>query len=317
MARRPSERAIRNSVVVALTALFAFLAVAPAGQASYSIGAEIGLSAFGAPTEGGVPVACSADTSYHMRGYDKNSLQYDVGQGVIMKWNFLAGPDTGAVALQIVSAAGTSGTSEVFTTVAESAIETPIPNMMNTFKTHIVIPADSAAYSLALRVVSGSPDCLYRAAPGNYFGSASKASPAPLVGGSAMYPYDEQLADHQLNVTLDSEADEDGDGFGDETEDGCPAKPQRQDDCIDPEVSLDSAPSYPTTKRTAKFTFSSDEPGGTFECHLEDKEFSPCLSPLKYKHLKPGRHTFTVRAVDANNNTSSGDIWTWSIKKRR
>jgi hypothetical protein len=314
MARRSSGRAIRNSVVVALTALFAFLAVAPAGQASYSIGAETGFSTFGSPTEGGVPVACSADTSYREDAYDASRLQYRVYQGVITKWNFLAGPDTGAVALQILS--GTSG-SALLTTVAESAIETPIPDTMNTFKTHIVIPADGAAYSLALRVVSGSPDCLYRAAPGNYFGSASKASPAPLVGESAMYPYDKDLQDQQLNVTVDGEDDADGDGFGDETEDGCPEKPQRQDDCIAPDVSIDSAPSYPTTKRKATFTFSSDEPGGTFECHLEDKEFSPCLTPHKYKHLKPGRHTFTVRAVDANNNRSSGEIYTWSIKKRR
>jgi hypothetical protein len=314
MARRSSERAFRNSVVVALTALFAFLAVAPASQASYSIGAETGFSTSDAPTDGGVPEACAADTSYHQEGYP-STLQYNVYWGVITEWNFLAGPDTGAVALQILSK-GAFG-SEVFTTFAESAIETPIPNTMNTFKTHIVIPNDRVEYSLALRVVSGSPDCLYRAAAPYTFGSASKASPAPLVGSSAKFPYDPQLMDHQLNVTVDGEDDDDGDGFGDETEDGCPEKPQRQDDCIAPDVLIGSTPGYPTRKRTARFTFSSHEPGATFQCHLEDKEFSPCLTPLKYKHLKPGRHTFTVRAVDANHNTSSGYVYTWTISKRR
>jgi hypothetical protein len=53
--------------------------------------------------------------------------------------------------------------------------------------------------------------------------------------------------------------------------------------------------------RRAKFAFVGS--GGTgpfhFECNLDKKRFRPCRSPKVYKHLKPGRHRFRVRAVDA------------------
>ena len=52
---------------------------------------------------------------------------------------------------------------------------------------------------------------------------------------------------------------------------------------------------------TAKFRFVSSETGSTFQCRL-DKKFKPCRSPKKYKRLKPGKHVFEVRAVDAAGN---------------
>jgi CSLREA domain-containing protein len=54
--------------------------------------------------------------------------------------------------------------------------------------------------------------------------------------------------------------------------------------------------------RTAKFKFVSSEAGSTFECRLDKKKFKPCRSPKKYKRLKPGKHVFEVRAIDAARN---------------
>jgi Periplasmic copper-binding protein (NosD) len=54
--------------------------------------------------------------------------------------------------------------------------------------------------------------------------------------------------------------------------------------------------------RTAKFRFVSSEAGSTFQCKLDKKKFKPCRSPKKYKRLKPGRHVFEVRAIDAAGN---------------
>lgn len=49
--------------------------------------------------------------------------------------------------------------------------------------------------------------------------------------------------------------------------------------------------------RLARFLFSSTVVGSTFQCKLDKGEFKPCSSPRAYKHLKPGRHAFRVRAV--------------------
>jgi hypothetical protein len=56
---------------------------------------------------------------------------------------------------------------------------------------------------------------------------------------------------------------------------------------------------------TAKFTFSSSEPGSTFQCKLDKHSFKPCSSPKKYKHLSAGKHKFKVRAVDAAGNVDA------------
>lgn len=54
--------------------------------------------------------------------------------------------------------------------------------------------------------------------------------------------------------------------------------------------------------RAAKFRFVSSEASSTFQCRLDRKKFKPCLSPKKYKRLKPGKHVFEVRAIDAAGN---------------
>jgi hypothetical protein len=53
-----------------------------------------------------------------------------------------------------------------------------------------------------------------------------------------------------------------------------------------------------TGKKRAKvkFRFTSTPTGATFECKLDRKPYRPCKSPKAYK-LRPGRHTFKVRAV--------------------
>ena len=51
-----------------------------------------------------------------------------------------------------------------------------------------------------------------------------------------------------------------------------------------------------STKRKATFKFRSDQQGSTFECAVDGGPFEPCTSPAKLK-LKPGWHTFRVRAI--------------------
>ena len=50
-------------------------------------------------------------------------------------------------------------------------------------------------------------------------------------------------------------------------------------------------------KHRATFVFDSTEADASFRCSLDHHAFSPCRSPKRYRHLRPGRHVFQVAAV--------------------
>jgi hypothetical protein len=58
-----------------------------------------------------------------------------------------------------------------------------------------------------------------------------------------------------------------------------------------------------SAKRRATFRFLAVGEGGAFQCELKARRhpgqarFSSCISPKTYRHLKPGRYAFEVRAV--------------------
>jgi hypothetical protein len=86
----------------------------------------------------------------------------------------------------------------------------------------------------------------------------------------------------------------------------CPAPPpQPVTDTSPPQTKIDKGPHKKTSKTTAKFRFESSEAGSTFECKLDRKPLRRCRSPKTYRHLRPGRHVFMVRATDAAGNTDA------------
>jgi plastocyanin len=64
-----------------------------------------------------------------------------------------------------------------------------------------------------------------------------------------------------------------------------------------PDTKLTSKPKASSKDKTPTFKFSATVSGASFECQLDGKAFAPCRSPLTTKPLKPGRHSFKVRAV--------------------
>jgi hypothetical protein len=78
--------------------------------------------------------------------------------------------------------------------------------------------------------------------------------------------------------------------------------PATPPDTVPPQTRIDKGTRKKSTKTKAKFKFGSDEIGSTFKCKLDGKTFTPCRSPKTYKHLKPGKHVFKVRATDAAGN---------------
>jgi hypothetical protein len=74
-------------------------------------------------------------------------------------------------------------------------------------------------------------------------------------------------------------------------------------DITPPQTTIDTKPPNPNPGPTALFTYSSDEPGSTFECKLDAGAFTPCpATGIAYTDLANGAHSFQVRARDASNN---------------
>jgi hypothetical protein len=74
-------------------------------------------------------------------------------------------------------------------------------------------------------------------------------------------------------------------------------------DTTPPDTAVAEGPSGPTRSKTPTFTFTSTEPGGTFECRTDDGAFAACSSPFKTAPLADGPHAFEVMATDQAANT--------------
>jgi hypothetical protein len=258
--------------------------------------------------DGSLSLTCNANTGL-VQGNHSAGVRYDSPvDGVITQWSTRADAGGGQAAMQVLSRSTTINTE--FTPLAESAVATLTPNVLNEIDTRVPIVADQY---IGLRMVTAT-GCAFQAEAGNTtFGAPP---PAPAVGGGPR-DYGNGQGNQRMNLAVTIEADKDGDGYGDETQDGCPNKSQRQDDCVAPSVEIVKGPKKKTKNKKAKFKFSSDDAKASFECSLDGKKFKPCASPFKTKKLKPGKHRFEVRAVDENDNTSSVAAYKWKVKKKK
>ncbi len=84
---------------------------------------------------------------------------------------------------------------------------------------------------------------------------------------------------------------------------------------VAPNTILRKKPRKKTAKRKAKFKFVADQAGSSFQCKLDKKPFKPCRSPWK-KKVKAGRHTFRVRAINAQGMVDpSPAVFKWKVGK--
>jgi outer membrane protein OmpA-like peptidoglycan-associated protein len=70
------------------------------------------------------------------------------------------------------------------------------------------------------------------------------------------------------------------------------------------EPAVTEGPSGVTQSDTATFTFGG-EPGGSYDCRLDDGAWAPCVGQISYPTLADGRHTFRVRQIDAAGNAGA------------
>ena len=81
-------------------------------------------------------------------------------------------------------------------------------------------------------------------------------------------------------------------------------------DTTPPAVSITGGPATLVNVRTASLSFTTSE--GTTTCQLDGGAFGACSSPANYSGLADGSHTFTMKAVDAANNSASASR-SWSV----
>lgn len=105
----------------------------------------------------------------------------------------------------------------------------------------------------------------------------------------------------------------------------CPSPPteRKSDPIVDPTREIPKAPASVSIVKakveegTATFRFKGS--GGTgplkFECKLDAKPFHSCKSPKAYKGLEPGKHKFSVRAVEAGGKKSKPAAQAFQIQK--
>jgi hypothetical protein len=94
-----------------------------------------------------------------------------------------------------------------------------------------------------------------------------------------------------------------------------PSPPSGDED--PPETEILKHPRRKSRKRKAKFRFTANETGATFECALDKEAFAPCASPFKRK-VKRRRHEFAVRSIDGSGNVDPTPAeWRWKVKKRK
>ena len=81
-----------------------------------------------------------------------------------------------------------------------------------------------------------------------------------------------------------------------------PAAPGHADRHVAPQTKIKKGPGGKLDKGIAKFSFASTEARLDLQVQARRRKTAGCSSPKRYKHLKPGRHTFRVWATDAAGN---------------
>ena len=234
------------------------------------------------------------------------------GGGVITSWQLRGHATTpGSGRLQLWLPSPTTPR----TLAARSDIEAFAANTVNSFPTRIPV---AGGEQLGLRGVTDGAYAFTTALAGDviiYDGIGF--DPAP---GEMGFNFPNSPANRRLNVAATLEPDADADGFGDETQDACPADASTQAPCADvtpPDTTIVAGPQEKTKKTFVTFEFVSSEPGSDFECSFDGAAFRPCVSPEDEKVGK-GRHEFDVRAVDtAGNADASPAADEWRVRKKR
>ena len=231
--------------------------------------------------------------------------------GVLTAWSTTGNGISHRLELKVVR--GNPPASQNWLVTGTSSIESFTEATVHTFATRIPVVAGDEVALYVPDAAAGTP-CAFGTASALdsfFYGSTDIADPA--VGTSAMTSAED--FSYRLNVAARLEPDADGDGYGDETQDGCPTSSATHGSCplppdkTPPQTTLTDAPTKVKLKKGRRstmvsFAFISSEAGSTFTCKLDDKPTVACASPLTAK-VRKGPHVFTVAAKDKAGNVDA------------
>jgi hypothetical protein len=108
---------------------------------------------------------------------------------------------------------------------------------------------------------------------------------------------------------------EGGRGVGGGATGGGSPPPSTQPVPVGPRTKILRAPKKSSTSTTAKFRFKAEPAAAAkFECRLDGAKWARCTSPKTYKKLKPGKHTFRVRAT-ASGVTGAAAMFKFTVTR--
>lgn len=84
---------------------------------------------------------------------------------------------------------------------------------------------------------------------------------------------------------------------------------------VAPDTSITGKPAKRSASKTATFRFISSLSGSKFECRADKSGWSDCRSPKKLRKLKPGKHTFRVRAIKGDLIDATPASYGWTVRK--
>jgi hypothetical protein len=223
---------------------------------------------------------------------------YSTTSGVVTSWSVQGGIKAGQVQLKIAH----EGPADSYTVTGSSAVRILATGTLSTFPSRItVVTGDRLALNLPL----GGPAsaCVFAGQAGDSLRYVNGSNhPEPAVG--AVVVTDAGAPALRLNVSVTIEPDLDGDGFGDDTQDSCPSRADRQGDCAPPQTTIKAPRSASTsgTRATVKVELTASEPGTTFVCVVDGGRAKSCRAALALR-LRVGRHHLVVIATDGAGNS--------------
>ena len=205
--------------------------------------------------------------------------------GVITSYSVRAGGTAGLARLVVLGPSAIAGHRTVVGLSAQNLVAI---NTVNTFPTRVSI---AAGQSIGLNNSANSMVCWGTGVAGDQV-AAALLDPGVSTDFSPVGTFNNS----RVNISAVLEPDVDGDLFGDISQDLCPQSALTQAACPAPDTTVTKRPQKKSTKRSAKFKFTSTIAGSTFTCAVDGKSAKPCTSPFK-KRFKVGKHKVVITAT--------------------